>query len=114
MNCRKQKKADENWCAIKHRELHETKLRNDMRVDEAIALVEGIIRAVDGFELSLYQAELLVSAALGTSLSQLRILSQAQLSHVQEMFILRYLEATELVPVPIYLGYCEIHGIRLK
>jgi len=85
-----------------------------MHVHQAIALVADAVTGVPGFELPSQQAELLVSAALQVSVSELKSLGEQPCSPAQCEFISRYLGSIPLIPVPLFLGYTEVNGIKLS
>jgi release factor glutamine methyltransferase len=85
-----------------------------MRVRDAIRLVAAALEKIDGFELPGRQAELLLSHVVGCRKTQLPDSYDYDLSEQEEESVRRYLGSYPLKPVPLYLGYCEIYGVRLR
>lgn len=84
-----------------------------MRISQVIDFVEKEVSSVPGFELPRQQAELLVAAGLQVPTSELSRLKDRPLGAEERGIIDRYLCAPTRIPVPLFLGYCEVEGIRL-
>lgn len=85
-----------------------------MQVCEAIGLISRVVESVPGFELPKDQAELLIASALGISTMQLRQMRDYTLSNAELATVHRYLEAPTRIPIPLFLGYCELNGLRFS
>jgi release factor glutamine methyltransferase len=80
---------------------------------ECVELVRRTLTQVLGFEQPEYQALLLLGAALGEAPTAVLATPSRALSIDQERFVEKYLSLTPTCPVQLYLGYCEIDGVRL-
>lgn len=84
-----------------------------MNVTECLTLVSETLDRHVGFESPSEQAELLIAAALGVKMREVASKGLRILSKWEQDFVLQYLSKEKLCPVPLYLGYCEVAGIRL-
>jgi release factor glutamine methyltransferase len=83
-------------------------------VSSALAHIEVILRGTPGFETASRYAQLLLSAALSVDPAEVSRMGHDGLSARAASFLGKYLACSPLVPVPLYLGYCHVDGVRIE
>src|SRR5258708_11044326 len=85
-----------------------------MTFAECAKIVEARLSAINGLEMPDAHAWLLVAAAAGLTTDEAAVSPARVLSGHEESFVQTYLELKSPVPVPLYLGYCDFAGLRLR
>lgn len=82
-------------------------------IAQTLKSIQSVLQQQNGFELVELQARLLVSATTGLTLPQLERSGERCLSAIETEAIKGYFETKPLRPVPLFLGYSEVLGVKI-